>query len=133
MIAIKYWMSPREFILSDKKEHRLFRHLSFWLLWGGYFSMTRHLNPVAYMATGKFPDLYKSIAETFFFLLPQTFLVYPVLYYVLPAYIFKQIYIKGLLWFGIFYIAALSVHAIVVLYIPWDKIPWISNAKLLLT
>jgi len=133
MIAIKYWMSPREFILSDKKEHRLLRHLSFWLLWGGYFSMTRHLNPLAYMTTGKFPELYKSVVESFFFLLPQTFLVYPVLYYVLPAYIFKQKYIQGLIWFILFFLIALFIHAFVVLFIPWDKIPWISNAKLLVT
>src|SRR5690606_1690089 len=133
MIAIKYWMSPRECILSDKKEHRLLRHLSFWLLWGGYFSMTRHLNPLAYMTTGKFPELYKSVVESFFFLLPQTFLVYPVLYYVLPAYIFKQKYIQGLIWFILFFLIALFIHSFVVLFIPWDKIPWISNAKLLVT
>lgn len=126
-------MSLKEFILSDKKELRFWRHLLFWLLWGGYFSITRHLNPVAYMATGKFPDLFKSIAETFFFLLPQTFLIYPVLYFVLPSYIFKQKYIQGILWFIVFYFVALFMHALVILYIPWDKVPWISNAKLLLT
>lgn len=126
-------MSVREFILSDKKKYRLWRHLFFWLLWGGYFSITRHLNPVAYMTTGKFPELYKSIAETFFFLLPQTFLIYPVLYFVLPVYIFKQKYIQGILWFVLFYFVALFMHALVILYIPWDKVPWISNAKLLLT
>lgn len=126
-------MSIKEFILSDKKEYRLWRHVFFWLLWGGYFSLTRYLNPVAYMATGKFPDFFKSIAETFFFLLPQTFLVYPVLYFVLPYYVFKHKYIKGILWFILFYFVALFMHAIVLIYIPWDKVPWISNAKLFLT
>lgn len=126
-------MSLKEFILSDKKESHLWRHLSFWLLWGGYFSITRHLNPVAYMATGKFPEYYKSLAETFFFLLPQTFLIYPVLYFVLPSYIFKQKYIQGILWFILFYLVALLMHAVVILYIPWDKVPWISTAELLVT
>jgi sensor histidine kinase YesM len=126
-------MSVREFILSDKKEYRLWRHVFFWLFWGGYFTLTRYLNPVAYMATGKFPDFLKSIAETFFFLLPQTFLVYPVLYFVLPFYVFKQKYIKGILWFILFYFVALFMHAIVLIYIPWDKVPWISNANLFLT
>lgn len=126
-------MSIKEFILSDKKEYRLWRHVCFWLLWGGYFSLTRYLNPVAYMATGRFPDFFKSIAETFFFLLPQTFLVYPVLYFVLPYYVFKHKYIKGILWFILFYFVALFMHAIVLIYIPWDKVPWISNAKLFLT
>ncbi|MGA8852967.1 MAG: histidine kinase [Christiangramia sp.] len=85
------------------------------------------------MATGKFPDYFKSIAETFFFLLPQTFLVYPVLYFVLPNYVFKQKYIQSILWFVLFYLLALLVHAIVLMYIPWDKVAWISNAKLFLT
>tara|TARA_R100000935_G_scaffold58886_1_gene99062 strand:+ start:304 stop:1467 length:1164 start_codon:yes stop_codon:yes gene_type:complete len=126
-------MSVREFILSDKKEYRLWRHLFFWLLWGGYFSITRYLNPVVYMATGKFPDFFKTSAETFFFLFPQTFLVYPVLYFVLPYYVFKQKYIQGILWFILFYFVALFMHAIVLIYIPWDKVAWISNAKLFLT
>lgn len=126
-------MSVREFILSDKKEFRLWRHLLFWLLWGGYFTITRFLNPVVYMATGKFPDFFKSLAETFFFLLPQTFLVYPVLYIVLPFYVFKQKYIKGIFLFVLFYLFALLMHAIILIYIPWDKVAWISNAQLFLT
>ena len=126
-------MSVREFILSDKKGYRLWRHVVFWLFWGGYFSLTRYLNPVAYMANGKFPDFTKAIAETFFFLLPQTFLIYPVLYFVLPFYVFKQKYIKGFLWFVFFYFIALVMHGIVLIYIPWDKVPWISTAKLFLT
>lgn len=126
-------MSVREFILSNKKEYRIGRHLFFWLFWGGYFSITRQLNPVVYMATGKFPDFFKSLAETFFFLLPQTFLVYPVLYFVLPYFVFRQKYIRAILWFILFYLLALFVHAIVLIYIPWDKVPWITNAKLFLT
>ena len=126
-------MSVREFILSDKKGYRLWRHVVFWLFWGGYFSLTRYLNPVAYMANGKFPDFTKAIAETFFFLLPQTFLIYPVLYFVLPFYVFKQKYIKGFLWFVFFYFIALVMHGIVLIYIPWDKVPWISTANLFLT
>jgi len=126
-------MSIREFILSEKKVYVLCRHLAFWLFWGGYFSITRHLNPVAYMATGKFPDFFKSMVETFFFLLPQTFIIYPTLYFILPHFVFKQKYARGIFWFVIFYFLALFVHAIVLIYIPWDKIPWISTANLFLT
>jgi sensor histidine kinase YesM len=105
----------------------------FWLFWGGYFTITRYLNPVVYMTTGNFPDFFKSIAETFFFLLPQTFLVYPVLYFVLPYYIFEQKYVRGIFWFVLFYFVALFMHAVVLIYIPWDKVAWISTAKLFLT
>lgn len=126
-------MSVREFILSDAKGYRLGRHLFFWLFWGGYFAITRTLNPVAFMATGKFPDFFKSLAETFFFLLPQMFLVYPVLAFVLPRFVFTQKYTQAVLWFIGFYFLALFVHAFVLIYIPWDKVPWISNARLFLT
>lgn len=126
-------MSVKEFILSDKKWHRIGRHLFFWLFWGGYFTVTRYLNPVAFMTTGKFPDFGKTSIETFFFLFPQTFLVYPTLYIILPFFVFNQKYIRAVFWFVIFYFVALLVHTLVLINIPWDKIPWISTAKLFLT
>ncbi len=126
-------MSVREFILSDKKWYRLGRHLLFWLFWGGYFTITRYLNPVVYMATGKFPDFWKTAVETFFFLFPQTFIVYPALYFILPQFVFKQKYFRALFWLIIFYFVALLIHAIVLIYIPWDKLNWISTAQLFLT
>lgn len=126
-------MTAREFILSDKKWYRLGRHMFFWLFWGGFFSITRALNPVVYMNTGKFPDFFKSLAETFFFLLPQTFLIYPVIYFVLPFYVFKQKYIPAILWFVFFYLVALTMHVLILVAVPYDKIPWISNAQLFLT
>ncbi|SDB29857.1 Histidine kinase [Flavobacteriaceae bacterium MAR_2010_188] len=126
-------MSVREFILSDKKWYRLGRHLVFWLFWGGYFTFTRYLNPVVYMAMGKFPDFWKTIVETFFFLFPQTFIVYPALYFILPQFVFKQKYVRAVFWFILFYFVALLIHAIVLIYIPWDKLNWISTAQLFLT
>lgn len=126
-------MSIREFILSDKRWHRLGRHLLFWVFWGGYFSLVRYFNPLVYMTTGRFPDLLRSVAEGIFFLLPQTFLVYPLLYFVLPKYIFKHKYLKGVLWGLFFFILSMFIHAIILLYIPWDKVPWISTSKLFLT
>ena len=126
-------MSVREFILSDKKGFRLGRHLLFWLLWGSYFTLARALNPVIFMNTGKFPEFFKSLAETFFFLLPQTFLIYPVLYFVLPFYVFKQKYIQAILWFTFFYLVAMGMHAVILILFPWDKVPWINSAQLFLT
>ena len=126
-------MSVRELLLSDKWKYRLGRHLFFWLFWGGFFAITRTLNPVVYMNTGQFPDYFKSLAETFFFLLPQTFLIYPVIYFVLPFFVFKQKYFPAILWFIFFYLVALTMHVVILVFIPYDKIPWISNAQLFLT
>lgn len=126
-------MTVNEFILSDKKWYRIARHAAFWILWGGFFSISRNLNPVVFMATGKFPEFHKSVAETFFFLLPQTFIIYPTLYFILPHFIFNQKYFRGAFWFVIFYLVALFMHAIILIYFPWDKVPWISRANLFVT
>ena len=126
-------MSVRELLLSDAWRYRLGRHLFFWLFWGGFFAVTRTLNPLVYMNTGKFPDYFKSLAETFFFLLPQTFLIYPVIYFVLPFFVFKNKYFPAILWFIFFYFVALTMHVVILVFVPYDKIPWISNAQLFLT
>jgi LytS/YehU family sensor histidine kinase len=107
--------------------------LFFWFFWASFFGLSRALNPVVYMNTGEFRSFFKSLAEAFFFLLPQTFLVYPVLYFVLPLYVFKQKYVQGIIWFVIFFLVALLMHAVILINIPWDKVPYVSNAELFLT
>jgi sensor histidine kinase YesM len=126
-------MSLREFILSDNKWYRLGRHLFFWFIWGGYFTMARYLNPATYMTIGHFPNFWKTVVETFFFLFPQIFVIYPALYFVLPNYIFKYKYALALFWFVIFYFLAMSVHALFLIYIPWARVEWIPKAQLFLT
>ncbi|MCH4551057.1 sensor histidine kinase [Aestuariibaculum lutulentum] len=126
-------MSIKEFILSDNKWHRLGRHLFFWFLWGGYFTMTRYLNPIAYQMTGHFPNFWKTSIETFFFLFPQMFLVYPALYFILPKFVFTQKYILAFFWFIVFYFVAMTVNAVYLIYVPWAKIIWVPNANLFLT
>jgi len=126
-------MSVREFILSDKKWYRLGRHLFFWFLWGGYFTMARFLNPGTYMALGHYPNFWKTSVETFFFLFPQLFVVYPALYFILPHFVFKQKYVQAFFWFVVFFFVSTSVHAIFLIYIPWANIDGISKAQIFLT
>ena len=126
-------MRIREFILSDKIAYRIGRHVFFWLFWGGFFTMVRHLNPAMYMATGHFQSFFKSVSECFFFLFPQTVLIYPLLYFVLPKYVFKQQYFKAFIWFILLYFISMTVHVIVLLVIPWDRLSWISSGQLFLT
>ncbi|MFC4722180.1 sensor histidine kinase [Geojedonia litorea] len=95
--------------------------------------MTRFLNPASYMATGQFPDFWKSVVENFFLLFPQIFVVYPALYFILPKFVFKQKYFLAIIWFAIFYFVAMTIHAIFLIYIPWSRFGWIPNAQLFLT
>jgi len=126
-------MSITEFILSDKKWYRLGRHLFFWFLWGGYFTMSRYLNPNTYMALGHFPNFWKTSIETVFFFFPQAFMVYPSLYFILPKFVFKQKYVKAVLWFVVFFFVSMTVHAIFLIYIPWSRAGRITEAQLFLT
>ena len=126
-------MSLRAFILSDNKWYRLGRHLFFWFLWGGYFTITRFFNPMVYQMTGKFPDFWKTVVETFFFLFPQVFIVYPALYFILPKFVFKQKYGRAFVWFLIFYFVGITVNASFLIFVPWAKMPWVPTANLFLT
>lgn len=126
-------MTVKEFILTDKKWYRFGRHFVFWFLWGGYFTMSRFFNPGTYMALGQYPNFWKTSVETFFFLFPQTFVVYPALYFILPQFVFKQKYIQALFWFVVFFFVSTFVHAFFLIYIPWAQIDGISKAQLFLT
>lgn len=125
-------MSVREFILSDKKWYRLGRHVFFWLFWGGYFTMVRYFNPVVYLQTGHFRSLYITTIECIFFLIPQMVLIYPLLYFILPKYVFTHKYIKAIIWGIVFYMIANCFHVFFLILVPWDRIPWISTSKLFL-
>ncbi len=125
-------MTLKTFILSDKKEDRFKRHLFFWLFWGGYFSLVRFFNPMAYMQLGHFRNFFQAMSEGFFFILPQAALVYPLLYFVMPRYVFNQKYVAAFLWGIFFFLLSITAHAILLVYFPWDRVPWISTSKLFL-
>ena len=84
-----------KFIFSDERKYRIIRHLLFWGFWGFYFGMVRELNPRYLKEHGHFPNLFQTIAEAFLMLLPQAMLVYPLLYFILPRYVFNGKYIKA--------------------------------------
>src|SRR5215203_5789831 len=86
-----------KFIFSDEKKYRIKRHLTFWFFWGMYFSLVRILNPGFFPDNGHFSDVVQTMAAAFLQLLPQAVLVYPLLYFILPRYVFNGKYIKALL------------------------------------
>src|SRR4026208_1102009 len=48
-------------------------------------------------------------------------LAYPVLYFILPRYLFRGKYIKAALWILALLILAISVSAVFMIYIPWYR------------
>lgn len=111
-------MSIKELILSEKKIDRIKRHLLFWGLWGFYFSMVRFLNPYAFKTSGHFENLFTCMGEAFLALLAQAFLAYPLLYFILPRYVFNGKYIKAFLWLILFLFLCFSVTACFFIFIP---------------
>jgi len=116
-----------KFIFSDERKYRIKRHLLFWGFWGFYFGMVRLLNPLYFKNHGHFPNFLQTMAEAFLFLLPQAVLVYPLLYFILPRYLFKGKYIKASLWIVVFLFLTVLTSAALLVYVPWHKVAWISS------
>ena len=122
-----------KFIFSDEKNYRLKRHLLFWVFWGIYFGLVRELNPRNYLDTGHFPSLMGTMAQAFLTLLPQTVLVYPLLYFILPRYAFNGGYIKAWFFFIMLVLIMISFNAVLLMTIPWYEAMWLSQKGSLLS
>ena len=108
-------------IFSNERKFRILRHLLFWSFWGFWFGLVRELNPLVYQKTGHFPNVIKVMLETAIFLLSQIVLVYPVLYFILPHYVFTGKYVKAT--FSIAGLLIITIFVNVVLHgLPWSDI-----------
>lgn len=111
-------MSFKDFILSERRSDRVKRHLLFWAFWSFYFTMVRFLNPLMIIQTGSFANFFKTLNESILTLLPQTVLVYPLIYFVLPRYVFKGKYFRAAAWFLMFLFLTFTVTAFFIIYVP---------------
>jgi sensor histidine kinase YesM len=89
--------------------------------------MVRQLNPLFYKTTGHFPNLFQSMSEAFLLLLPQAVLVYPLLYFILPRYVFTGKYIRASIYFILFLFLTISINAVLLINIPWHKVTFLSS------
>jgi sensor histidine kinase YesM len=120
-------LEDNKLIFSDVPKYRIIRHLLFWGLWGFYFGMVRELNPVVYKQTGHFPNLFVSLVEAFLILLPQAVLVYPLLYFILPRYVFTGKYFSAAICFIVFMFLAIFFNAVLLTWIPWPRVIYLSS------
>ena len=114
---------------SDDKKYRIRRHLLFWGFWGFYFGIVRVLNPRNFVERGHFQDFFLEMARSYILLIPQAVLVYPLLYFILPRYVFNGKYIKASLWFAFFLLLTYTVSAAFYIALPWLQVIW-TNFKL---
>ena len=95
-------LGNNKFILSDERKYRITRHIFFWAFWGFWFGMVRVFNPKVLKETGHLPNVLQTLSEGFLFILPQAVLVYPLLYFILPRYVFTGKYFKAAVWIFVF-------------------------------
>ena len=113
-------------IFSNEKKYRFSRHLLFWAVWGLWFAMPRELNPVYFQKYGHFPNVIKIMLEVVIFLISQPILVYPLLYFILPRYVFTGKYIKAA--FCILALLSLTIFVNIALQsIPWSEFSWLPS------
>jgi len=117
-------MSFKEFLFSEKRSVWFLRHLAFWAFWGFYFGITRFLSPARWLTTGSFPPFFKTMGEAYSWLAPQAFLVYPLIYFVLPRYVFRDKYLGGFIFSIIFLLLSVSVHIPFVFYVEGYTQQW---------
>ena len=108
-------------IFSDQKRYRFSRHLLFWTLWALWFALPRELNPKFFQDNGHFPNVIKVMLESVIFLLSQPVLVYSLIYFILPRYVFTGKYIKASLCIMALLLLTIFVN-VVVLSIPWKEV-----------
>jgi sensor histidine kinase YesM len=121
-------MLSQEFIFSDERKYRIKRHLLFWGCVTFYIFISKFLNPSKIIRTGHLDNPFISYAETVVIFMPQAFLlVYPLLYFILPRYLFKGKYLKAALWILALAILVVGVNAILMIHIPWYMADRVSS------
>jgi len=114
-------------IFSDERKYRIRRHLLFWVFCCLYFGIVREFHPRYFKSTEHFPNLFQSLAQSFFTLMPQVVFIYPLLYFVLPRYILTGKYIKATGWAVVLLFLQVSVSSALLLAIPWHRVLYMSQ------
>jgi sensor histidine kinase YesM len=122
-------MSFKDLLLSEKRGDRIKRHLLFWAVWCFYYTMVRLLNPLVIIQTGHLANFFQTLIEALLTLLPQTILVYSLINFVLPRYIFNGRYIIGAAWFIVFLLLTFTVTALFIVYAPMYKALFFPNIR----
>src|SRR5687768_3329121 len=102
-------MVNRNLLFSEKTSYRLQRHLLFWFTWWLYFGFVHALNPMLGPPGPNTPAAFVhklpfAIIESLLLLIPQTVLAYPLIYFILPRFIFTAKYLQAVLWTLVFMI-----------------------------
>ena len=79
-------MPLQHLIFSVKKSDRIWRHLLFWVVWGGYFIATYMAFPFLRPEHSYFRNIPFTLSESLIHLILQALITYSTLYFILPIY-----------------------------------------------
>jgi sensor histidine kinase YesM len=111
-------MQLTKFILSDKRNDRIKRHLAFWFLWYLYFGLSHAANPYGKPEISYFRNPVFALTESFFFLLAQVPMAYGMLYLVLPKFILKKKYVVAFVVAAVFWVFSGILHLYIGVILP---------------
>ena len=90
-------MPLQDLIFSEKRSGRIWRHLLFWAVWGGYFMATYMAFPFLRPEHSYFSNIPFTFSESLIHLMLQALISYSTLYFILPIYTKQKKHLKALL------------------------------------
>jgi sensor histidine kinase YesM len=85
-------MNWHDFLFSDRPRLRYTRHAIFWTAWWFYFAGTYFYEQQGFDQAGSAKWIFIILFKSFFLLLGHAFMVYMVIYFLLPRFAFKNLY-----------------------------------------
>jgi sensor histidine kinase YesM len=125
-------MFSQHFIFSEERSDRIKRHLVFWFFWWLWFTFIHALLPMTSPGYSYFKNIPYSLVESPLLLIPQIFLVYPLLYFVLPQYIFTNKYVKAIFWCAVFLAISGIVNQLMIMYVNRPVLEFILPERFLI-
>ena len=98
-------MNIQRFIFSEERSDRIKRHLLFWFCYWFYFTALHAASPGGKPEISYFRNIPFATLEAFCLLVPQAFLAYAMLSFVLPQFLLRNRYLLSFAWFLFFAIA----------------------------
>ena len=116
-------MDLNRFIFSEKRSDRIKRHLLFWFCMWAMTALTHAVNPFGQDEISYFRNPAFTFSESALFVFAQFPIVFVMLYFILPRFIFRKRYVWAtlailLLWF---------LGGVINLYLIKDVNPWVLS------
>jgi sensor histidine kinase YesM len=105
-------MPLQHLIFSETKSGRIWRHLLFWAVWGGYFMATYMAFPFLKPEHSYFRNIPFTLSESLIHLMLQALITYGTLYFILPIYTKQKRVLKAFLLM----VACWSLYSLVHFY-----------------